>query len=81
MMIADKPFPAATTRTAMRIIRMRELLERIPLSASYMYALIQLGRFPKPFPLITGGRAVGWLENDVLKWMENRASDAQKTVK
>jgi predicted DNA-binding transcriptional regulator AlpA len=32
-----------------RILRMRDLRERLGLSASHLYALIAAGRFPKPF--------------------------------
>jgi prophage regulatory protein len=48
-----------------RILRMRDLRERLGLSASHLYALIAAGRFPKPFPIIPGGRATGWLESTI----------------
>ena len=48
-----------------RILRMRELRERLGLSASHLYALMAAGRFPKPFPIIPGGRATGWLESTI----------------
>ena len=48
-----------------RILRMRDLRERLGLSASHIYALIASGRFPKPFPIIPGGRATGWLESTI----------------
>lgn len=75
MMIADKASPAAATRAAMRIIRMRELRDKIPLSQSHLFALIKRGQFPKPFPLIPGGRAVGWFEADVDIFLQKRAED------
>jgi prophage regulatory protein len=48
-----------------RIIRMAQLREKYPLSESHIYALIKQGRFPKPFPLVSGGRAVGWYEDTI----------------
>lgn len=75
MMIADKAPPAAATRAAMRIIRMRELRDKIPLSQSHLFALIQRGQFPKPFPLVPGGRAVGWFEADIDSYLQKRAAD------
>ena len=48
-----------------RILRMRDLRERLGLSASHLYALMAAGRFPKPFLIIPGGRATGWLESTI----------------
>lgn len=48
-----------------RIIRMAQLREIYPLSESHIYSLIKQGLFPKPFPLVQGGRAVGWYEDDI----------------
>jgi predicted DNA-binding transcriptional regulator AlpA len=45
-----------------RIIRMDELRAKYLLSASHIYWLIKKGKFPKPFSLVPGGRAKGWLK-------------------
>ena len=55
----------AHTRNTTRIIRMRELREKLKLSPSHLYSLISKGLFPAPFPLIQGGRATGWDESDI----------------
>ena len=55
-----------------RILRMRELSRRLQLSPSRLYALIAEGKFLKPFQLVPGGRAVGWLEREVDAWLINR---------
>jgi predicted DNA-binding transcriptional regulator AlpA len=34
--------------------------------------MVARGHFPKPFTLIPGGRAVGWLEKDVDQWVLDR---------
>ena len=59
-----------------RILRMRDLRERLGLSASHLYALIAAGRFPKPFPIIPGGRATGWFESTIDAYLTNGASTA-----
>lgn len=51
-----------------RVIRMRQLREKIPLSESYIYLLISQGKFPKPFQL-SGGRASFWHEEDIDGWL------------
>lgn len=56
-----------------RILRMRDLRERLGLSASHLYALMAAGRFPKPFPIIPGGRATGWLESTIDAYLSDCA--------
>ena len=39
------------------------------------------GLFPKPFQLIPGGRAVGWIEVDVDSWViARKEASAQEAV-
>ena len=38
-----------------RILRMRQLAEKLSLSDSHIYTLIQQNQFPKPFTLVHGG--------------------------
>ena len=68
-MSSDHPMNAASGE---RILRMRELSQRLQLSPSRLYALIADGKFLKPFQLMPGGRAVGWLEREVDAWLHNR---------
>jgi prophage regulatory protein len=51
---------------------MRDLAKRLQLSQSRLYALIAEGKFLRPFKLVPGGRAVGWLERDVDAWLIER---------
>ena len=45
--------PAAkTTSSKVRILRMKQLLDKIPFTASHIYGLIKEEKFPKPFHLI-----------------------------
>jgi len=60
-----------------RVLRMRDLVQRLQLSQSRLYALIAEGKFLSPFKLIPGGRAVGWLERDVDAWLAERCNDSR----
>jgi prophage regulatory protein len=55
-----------------RIIRMRETCQKLGLCPSTVHDLVARGIFIKPFTLIPGGRAVGWLEVDVDQWISDR---------
>tara|TARA_B100000989_G_scaffold32248_1_gene20560 strand:+ start:260 stop:490 length:231 start_codon:yes stop_codon:yes gene_type:complete len=66
----DKP-------SALRIIRMKELVSKVGYARSTIYALIKEGRFPKPFKLVPNGRANGWLEETINEWIDHRKSDLQ----
>ncbi len=57
-----------------RVLRMRDLAKRLQLSQSRLYALIAEGKFLRPFKLVPGGRAFGWLERDVDAWLAERNS-------
>lgn len=46
-----------------KIVRLKELLDRIGYSKATLYKRIQSGLFPPQVSL--GGRAVGWLEHEV----------------
>jgi predicted DNA-binding transcriptional regulator AlpA len=50
---------------------MAQLREKYPLSESHIYSLIKQGIFPKPFPLVQGGRAVGWYEDVIDDYFNN----------
>ncbi|MDH6249773.1 helix-turn-helix transcriptional regulator [Polynucleobacter sphagniphilus] len=58
-----------------RILRMRQLSEKLSLSDSHIYTLIQQNQFPKPFTLVHGGRAMGWYESDIDAWLAQRSGE------
>ncbi|OJI05501.1 hypothetical protein AOC28_04495 [Polynucleobacter sp. MWH-Adler-W8] len=60
-----------------RILRMRQLVEKLSLSDSHIYALIQHNQFPKPFTLVHGGRAMGWYESDIDVWLAQRSGETK----
>jgi len=57
-----------------RVLRMRELVEKIGLKPSTVYELAAKGKFPKPFKIVEGGRAAGWLESEIDYWLTSRAA-------
>jgi prophage regulatory protein len=65
-----QPAPAAKTNSSkVRILRMKQLLEKIPFTASHIYGLIKEEKFPRPFHLIPNGRAKGWHESVIDQWI------------
>jgi prophage regulatory protein len=59
-----------------RVVRMRDVISILRLSESHVYLLISEGRFPRPFPLIPGGRAVGWRESTIDKYIADREAES-----
>ena len=57
-------------RVRRRFLRLPEVIARTGLSRSTIYVRIEQGRFPRPVSL--GGRAVGWIEEEVDDWMGER---------
>jgi len=53
-----------------KIIRLPEVIQRTGLSRSTIYMRISNQSFPDSINL--GGRAVGWIENEVDEWIEKR---------
>ena len=64
-----------------RILRMQDLPDRIGSRPSTIYDLIAKGKFPRPFKLMPGGRAAGWLESTIDDWIAARNDDSQHKSK
>ncbi|KWD84412.1 MULTISPECIES: helix-turn-helix transcriptional regulator [Burkholderia cepacia complex] len=62
-----------------KIIRMKQLTEKVGLCKSALYAKIQKGEFPKPFS-VGEGRARGWLESTVDQWIQKQSSQGEAGV-
>ena len=58
-----------------RILRWKQVSEIIPWYRSYAYDLMSRGLFPRPFKLIAGGQAVGWLPADIESYMRTLAEN------
>ena len=61
----------------MRASRIKDVIQKVSLSQSTIYAMIAKGCFPKPFEL-TAGR-VAWLEEDIDAWLAEKAGRAPAT--
>lgn len=57
----------------MRFIRLRDVMRYTGLARSTIYKFIEEGMFPKSVSL--GGRAVGWVEEEVQDWMQARIDE------
>lgn len=52
-----------------RLIRLREVLPRVGLGKTALYARVRVGEFPKPVDL---GGVVAWVESEVDAWIESK---------
>ncbi len=59
-------------KSTLNIIRHAEVCRKLGISAASLFDMIAKEQFPKPFPIIPGGRSVGWLEYDVDRWIIGR---------
>lgn len=53
-----------------KILRIKSVLSITGLSHSTIYLYVQTNKFPRPIKL--GVRAVGWLDEDIQKWLQER---------
>ena len=52
-----------------RLLRWKEVCKIIPFSRSYVYDLMNQGKFPKGYKMVKGGQAVGWWASDIQEYM------------
>jgi prophage regulatory protein len=57
-----------------RFLRLPEVKYITALSRAHIYLLISKDEFPKQYKL--GQRAAGWLESEVLAWMQSKITPA-----
>lgn len=57
---------------SVRIIRLRDVMAITGLSRSTLYQYIKSGIFPAQIKL--GMRCVGWIEQDVQQWIQDKMS-------
>lgn len=71
----------AQAQRQMRVLRLRQVQDRIGLSRSTIYDRMNVNSprydktFPKPIKL--GCSAVGWLEESINNWIQSRATDSE----
>jgi prophage regulatory protein len=71
-----EPEPSVDSSTALRLLRLPRVKDRVGLGRSSIYALVSSGQFPRPISL--GGRAVAWLESDITGWIETKVKAARE---
>jgi prophage regulatory protein len=55
-----------------RVIREKELSLYVGLKKTQIAELIKQGQFPKPIKLSDNGRAVAWIEGELVAWQAQR---------
>ena len=60
-----------------RVIRHNQVCAKMQISSAKLFDMVATGVFPKPFQLVPGGRAVGWLEGEVDQWLLERKSASE----
>lgn len=60
-----------------RILRLPIVKERTGLARSTIYLKISQDEFPKPISL--GDRSVGWIEEEITSWIEQRIQSSRNT--
>lgn len=60
------------TQRLYRFIRKKELPQYVGLGMTSIDNLVKSGEFPKPVPLNDSGRAVAWLEAELIEWQARR---------
>ena len=61
-----------------RILRRKEVETVTGLGRSVIYELMAEGTFPQQVPI--HGRAVGWVESEIQKWVLERIEEARMVV-
>ena len=51
------------------IVRHKQVRQKLQVSSAKLFDMVARGQFPRPFSIVPGGRAVGWLESDVDAWI------------
>jgi prophage regulatory protein len=60
------------------ILRLPAVKTRTGLSRSTIYLRVSQGTFPRPVSL--GGRAVGWVEEEIQSWLSERIAESRKAA-
>jgi len=70
------PQPASSPECLSRILRLKEVWRVTGLGRSCIYQLQAEQRFPHSIRI--GARAVGWLEDDIKRWLTDRISESRR---
>ena len=63
---------------SVQVIRHAQVCRKLQVSSAKLFDMCSKYQFPKPFQLVPGGRAVGWLEVDIDRWILQRKESSQR---
>jgi prophage regulatory protein len=69
--------PSSEIHTRITVVRHSQVRKKLQVSSAKLFDMIARGQFPKPFTLVPNGRAVGWLEHEVDKWILDRKNSTE----
>jgi prophage regulatory protein len=73
MVQIHQPVPAGEKlANQIRVIRHNQVCQKLQISSAKLFDMVAKKQFLKPFTIIPGGRAVGWLEQEVDQWILDR---------
>jgi prophage regulatory protein len=81
MLVDRKISTNQALEAGVQILRHAVVSKRLGVSASKLFEMVARGVFPPPFQIIPGGRAVGWLESDVDKWILDQKKRSEQEPK
>ncbi len=55
-----------------RLYRLKDVEQFAGLKRSQISELVKAGEFPRPIQLSNGGRAVAWIERELIEWQSSR---------
>ncbi len=55
-----------------RVLRLPEVIQFTGLRRTQLLTHVERGDFPAPIKLTSSGRAIGWLEDELIAWRESR---------
>ena len=59
----------------LRLLRLPQVMDRVGLRRSRLYAKVAAGEFPPPIRI--SANAVGWLESEITGWIEQRIAESR----
>ena len=64
-----------------RFVRLPAVLQFAGLRRTQLHEAIRRGEFPRAVKLTPGGRAIGWLEEELLAWRDARIAARDQEAK
>jgi prophage regulatory protein len=55
-----------------RLLRLAAVEDVVGMKKTQIYDAIGRGVFPRPVPILEGGKAVGWVEDEIIDYIEAR---------